>query len=77
MRDAGGRVFTAEGDFLKRESVIESAGEVIALMSKRFFSLRDQCGIELACEGETPEPGDILPIAEALLVDRANREHAT
>lgn len=72
---ADGRSLTAEGDFLKREYVIEADGEVLALVSKRFFSLRDIYGIELARAGDEPEAEDLLPIAVALVVDRAHHEH--
>ena len=75
LTDASGRELVAEGDLLKREYVIESAEGVVALVSKRFFSLRDVYGIELAREGDAPEPDDLLPIAIALVVDRAHHEH--
>jgi uncharacterized protein YxjI len=70
-----GRHLHVEGDFLKREYVIEADGEVLALVSKRFFSLRDIYGIELARAGDEPEAEDLLPIAVALVVDQAHHEH--
>jgi len=75
VTEDSGHVLTAEGDFLKREYTVESTGDVIALVSKRFFSLRDRYGIEFTRDGETPQADDIPVIAIALVVDRAHHEH--
>ncbi|HKC81868.1 MAG TPA: LURP-one-related family protein [Gemmatimonadaceae bacterium] len=54
----------AEGDFLDHEYTIARGGNVVATVSKRWFSWTDTYGIEVA-EGED----DVLVLATAVVVD--------
>ena len=54
----------AEGDFLDHEYMITRGGSVVATVSKRWFSLADTYGIEVA-DGQD----DVLLLATAVVVD--------
>ena len=54
----------AEGDFLDHEYTFDRGGNVVATVSKRWFSWTDTYGIEVA-EGEDP----VLVLASAVVVD--------
>ncbi|HMJ18782.1 MAG TPA: LURP-one-related family protein [Gemmatimonadaceae bacterium] len=54
----------AEGDFLDHEYTFDRGGNVVATVSKRWFSWTDTYGIEIA-EGEDP----VLVLASAVVVD--------
>jgi len=54
------------GDLLDHEFTIERDGEPVAAVSKRWFSLRDTYGVQVA-EGEN----DLLVLASVLAVDLA------
>ena len=56
----------AEGDFLDHEYTFRRGDRVVATVSKRWFSLRDTYGIEIA-DGED----DVLILASAVVVDQA------
>ena len=56
----------AEGNFLDREYTFRRGGRVIATVSKRWFTLADTYGIDIA-EGED----DVLILASAVVVDQA------
>ena len=60
------------GHLLDHEFTIERDGDQVAAVSKRWFSLRDTYGVQVA-KGED----DLLVLASVLAVDLAlNREHA-
>ena len=54
----------AEGDFLDHEYMITRGGSVVATVSKRWFTLADTYGIDIA-DGEDP----VLILASAVVVD--------
>jgi uncharacterized protein YxjI len=56
----------AEGDFLDHEYSFRRGDRVVATVSKRWFTLRDTYGIEIA-DGED----DVLILASAVVVDQA------
>ena len=53
-----------EGNFLDREYTFTRAGEVIATVSKKWFSWTDTYGVDVA-EGED----DVLILASAVVID--------
>jgi uncharacterized protein YxjI len=60
------------GDLLEHEFTVDRDGELVATVSKRWFSLRDTYGVEVA-----PGENDLLVLASVLAVDLAlAREHA-
>lgn len=56
----------AQGDFLGHEYTFERGGEIVATVSKRWFTLADTYGIEVG-EGED----DVLILAAAVVIDLA------
>jgi uncharacterized protein YxjI len=60
----------AEGDFLDHEYTISRGGSVVATVSKRWFTLADTYGIEIA-DGED----DVLVLATAVVVDMVCHDH--
>ena len=54
----------AQGDFLDKEYTFTRSGEVVATVSKRWFSLRDTYGIDIAGNED-----DILILASAAVID--------
>jgi uncharacterized protein YxjI len=62
----GPRDLEVTGDLLDHEFAIERDGEPVAAVSKRWFSLRDTYGVQVA-EGEN----DLLVLASVLAVDLA------
>jgi uncharacterized protein YxjI len=56
----------AKGDFLDHEYSFTRHGQAVASVSKRWFSLRDTYGIEIA-----PGEDDVLLLACAVVVDMA------
>jgi uncharacterized protein YxjI len=54
----------AQGDFLDREYSIERSGQVVAEVSKRWFSWTDTYGVDIAA-GEN----DVLILATAVVID--------
>jgi uncharacterized protein YxjI len=61
----GGGDLTANGNILDHEYRIERDGHVVAEVSKRWFSIRDAYGIELA-----PAQDDALILAIAVCIDQ-------
>ena len=60
----------AEGDFLDHEYTISRGDSVVATVSKRWFTLADTYGIEIA-QGED----DVLVLATAVVVDMVCHDH--
>ena len=56
----------AQGDFLDHEYQFDRGGNAVALVSKRWFSLSDTYGVEIA-EGED----DVLILASTVVIDLA------
>lgn len=59
----------ARGDFLDHEYTFERGGQTVATVSKRWLSLKDTYGIDIA-EGED----EVLILACAVVIDRACHE---
>lgn len=59
----------ARGDFLDHEYTFTRGDQVVARVSKRWFSFRDTYGIDIA-----PGEDDVLLLACAVVVDRACHE---
>jgi uncharacterized protein YxjI len=62
---AGGEDMEANGDIVDHEYVIERGGENVAAVSKRWFSMRDTYGIEIAEADD-----DALIIAITVCIDQ-------
>jgi uncharacterized protein YxjI len=54
----------AKGSFLDHDYTFERAGRTVATVSKRWFSIRDTYGIDIA-DGEN----DVLILASAVVID--------
>ena len=65
---AGGGELNAKGNIVDHEYKIERDGDRVAEISKRWFRIRDTCGIEVA-EGEN----DALILAAAICIDEMSR----
>ena len=61
---ASGGEMTAKGNIVDHEYSIESDGETVAQISKRWFRVRDTYGIEIA-----PGQDDALILAAAVCID--------
>jgi len=67
----GGQVLEARGDITNHEYEIHSDGELVASISKRWFTLRDTYGVAVA-----PGQDDVLLRAVAVCIDEmSQREH--
>jgi uncharacterized protein YxjI len=69
----GGPVMQAQGDILNHEYEIESNGQAVATISKRWFTIRETYGIAIA-----PGQDEVLLLAAAVCIDELserNREH--
>lgn len=60
----------AEGDFLDHEYTFSRHGQVVAAVSKRWFSWTDTYGIDV-CKGED----DVLILASAVVIDLVCHDH--
>ncbi len=58
-----------QGDFLSREYTFRRHGEVVAQVSRRWFSITDTYGVDIR-EGED----DVLILASAIVIDRISFE---
>ena len=67
----GGQVLEARGDITGHEYEIHSDGEMVASISKRWFTLRDTYGVAVG-----PDQDDVLMLAVAVCIDEmSRREH--
>jgi uncharacterized protein YxjI len=60
----------AQGDFFDHEYEFVQGGRTVAQVSKRWFSLRDTYGIDVAAGAD-----DVLILASAVVIDLACHEH--
>ncbi len=61
--------FEVQGDFLSREYTFRRQGEVVAQVSRRWFSITDTYGVDIR-EGED----EVLILASAIIIDRISFE---
>jgi hypothetical protein len=61
---AGGGELEAQGDILNHEYEIKSGGQVVATVSKRWFTIRDTYGIAIA-----PGQDTLLLLCAAVCID--------
>ncbi len=66
----GGPVMQAQGDILNHEYEIESNGQVVATISKRWFTIRETYGIAIA-----PGQDEVLLLAAAVCVDEMSERN--
>ena len=69
LEDAAAGDLDAQGDFFDREYDFTRDGRTVAVVSKRFFSLTDTYGIDIA-EGED----DVLILAAAVVIDQISHD---
>jgi uncharacterized protein YxjI len=60
----GGQTLEAEGSITEHEYEIRTSGQVVALVSRRWFSVHDTYGIAAA-----PGQDDVLLLAAAVCID--------
>lgn len=60
----GGQVLEASGNITNHEYEIQSDGEMVASISKRWFTLRDSYGVAIG-----PNQDDVLLLAVAVCID--------
>src|SRR5262249_2013382 len=63
-----GQVLEARGDITNHEYEIHSDGEIVASISKRWFTLRDTYGVAVG-----PGQDDVLLLAVAVCIDERSR----
>ena len=67
----GGQVLEAKGDITNHEYEIHSDGEMVASISKRWFTVRDSYGVAIG-----PNQDDVLLLAVAVCIDElSERAH--
>jgi len=66
----GGPVLQAQGDILNHEYEIDSNGQVVATISKRWFTIRETYGIAIA-----PGQDEVLLLAAAVCIDELSERN--